>query len=192
MLLPGTTLRLSCGMMKRGSDVDRDGDVRTCSTHSPLALTIASLGIFPGEQAVVFLAPVVSSSLLICIDRSISYFKIWGRSHRPIICQDTGPLTVPSRRESLCWLHEASAEKKEGFISSAPSSNSSFVSLSCEESVVIRRCFPWSPSGFPPGRAIPSRLWSSSVQNGQKERQSASSSMRCAPHHVLICFVAHK
>jgi hypothetical protein len=33
-------------------------------THPPFALTIASLGIFPGEQAVVFLAPIVSASLL--------------------------------------------------------------------------------------------------------------------------------
>jgi 2'-5' RNA ligase len=33
-------------------------------TRSPLTLSIASLGIFPGEQAVVFLAPIISSSLL--------------------------------------------------------------------------------------------------------------------------------
>ncbi len=51
-------------------------------TRSPLALTLASLGIFPGEQAVVFLAPIVSSSLL--------------DLHRQVhqLLQDTG--TLPS------------------------------------------------------------------------------------------------
>ena len=32
-------------------------------THAPFALSINSLGIFPGEQAVVFLAPIVSPHL---------------------------------------------------------------------------------------------------------------------------------
>ena len=51
-------------------------------TRSPLALSIASLGIFPGEQAVVFLAPIVSSSLM--------------DLHRQVhqLLQDTG--TLPS------------------------------------------------------------------------------------------------
>jgi 2'-5' RNA ligase len=38
-----------------------DSFAQTCT---PFALSIASLGIFPGEQAVVFLAPIVSSGLL--------------------------------------------------------------------------------------------------------------------------------
>jgi hypothetical protein len=45
----------------------------------------------------------------------------------------------------LCWPREASAEKREGFISSI---TSSCESLSCEESVVIRLGFTWLPSGF--------------------------------------------
>ncbi len=47
-------------------------DVLVCTSHlnsfaqrlSPFPLSIASLGIFPGEQAVIFLAPIISSSLL--------------------------------------------------------------------------------------------------------------------------------
>lgn len=33
-------------------------------THAPFALSIESLGIFPGEQSLVFLAPIVSPGLL--------------------------------------------------------------------------------------------------------------------------------
>jgi 2'-5' RNA ligase len=65
-------------------------------THSPFALTIASLGIFPGEQAVVFLAPIVSSSLL--------------DLHRQVhqLLQDTGTLPsayyLPGRWTPHCTL----------------------------------------------------------------------------------------
>jgi hypothetical protein len=52
----------------------------------------------------------------------------------------------------LCWLLEASAEKRESFISSI---TSSYEYLSCEESVVIRKCFTWLPSGFSPGGQFP-------------------------------------
>ncbi len=56
-----------------------------------------------------------------------------------------GTLYMHIRDHLVCWLLEASAEKRKGLISSIISSSEY---LSCEESVVIRLCFTWLPSGF--------------------------------------------
>ena len=80
----------------------RELDVAVCASlltsfahmHAPFSLTFESLGIFHAEKTVVFLAPIVSSHLLMCTGRYTSCCRVQVHTLRSITSLGIGLLTV--------------------------------------------------------------------------------------------------